>query len=165
MKYHGRVHKYGDHINTDLIIPGKYLHNTDPVHLAKHALEGLDPDFCKNFKAGDILVAGRHFGCGSSREQAAICLKHRGVTLVIAESFARIFYRNAINQGIYLIEAETAVKNITSNDVLTVDTSSGVMCNHTKNSTMSFPPLPDFLDAIIRSDGLIPYLQQTRKTK
>ncbi len=160
MTVKGRVWKYGDDINTDVIFPGKYTYTvTDPKEIAAHALEDLDPDFAKNVKAGDVIVAGKNFGCGSSREQAATCLKYNGVGAVIASSFSRIFFRNAINQGLPLIEIKQKdIDKIENKEVITIDFEKGkLIC---KAGEVEFPPLPNEVIGILDAGGLIPYTKQ-----
>jgi 3-isopropylmalate/(R)-2-methylmalate dehydratase small subunit len=155
----GRVWKYGDNINTDVIFPGKYTYSiNDPNEMAKHALEDLDPNFSKNVKKGDIIVAGRNFGCGSSREQAATCLKYAGIGAVIAKSFARIFFRNAINQGLPVIQCSEAVEVIEKGDEIEIDFNKGKII--TKRGIFNFPPLPDTVLQILKDGGLIPYTKK-----
>jgi len=155
----GRAWKVGNDINTDLIYPGKYLAIFEPAEMAKHAMEGFDAEFPKKVRPNDFVVAGKYFGCGSSREQAATCLKHAGVGAVIAKSFARIFYRNAINLGLpILICKET--DEIEAGDQLKVNFVAGTIENTTKNKTYTVKPLPEFLMAIIQDGGLIPHLKK-----
>lgn len=151
----GRVIKYGDDINTDVIIPGRYLDLINSEELASHALEDLDPNFFTKFTKGDILVVGKNFGCGSSREQAAMCLKYAGVGALIAKSFARIFYRNAINQGLLVIESSEAVDAIISMDELEIDLSAATIRDKTKNLQFEIQPLPIFIQEILNDGGLI----------
>jgi 3-isopropylmalate/(R)-2-methylmalate dehydratase small subunit len=151
----GRVIKYGDDINTDVIIPGRYLDLINSEELASHALEDLDPNFFTKFTKGDILVVGKNFGCGSSREQAAMCLKYAGVGAIIAKSFARIFYRNAINQGLPIIESSEAVDAIISMDELEIDLSATTIRDKTKNLQFEIQPLPIFIQEILDDGGLI----------
>lgn len=155
----GRAVTYGDDINTDLIIPGRYLHIHDPSALAEHAMEDIDPDFHARFRPGDILVAGRNFGCGSSREQAAICLKYAGVEAIVAGSFARIFFRNAVNLGIALVVCDTS--HIKNDDQLEIDPEKGSINDITQGITLQGERLPPFLLEIIRDGGLIPHLKKT----
>ena len=149
----GRVWKLGDNIDTDVIYPGKYLPLLDPSEMAAHALEGLDPEFPKKIVRGDILVAGSNFGCGSSREQAASCLKTAGVTCVIAKSFARIFFRNAVNLGLPVVECREAADAVETGDTVAVDFKSGTV--QIRDRTLSFPPLPDHILSILENGGLI----------
>jgi 3-isopropylmalate/(R)-2-methylmalate dehydratase small subunit len=153
----GRVWKYGDDINTDVIYPGKYTY-TDlaPEEMAQHALEDLDPGFAAQVQPGDIIVAGRNFGCGSSREQAVTCLKHAGVGALIAKSFARIYFRNAINQGLPIVQC-AAVEGVESGEEVTVDFSSGKVT--TPRGEYSFPPLSQFVMGILERGGLIPHVR------
>jgi len=152
----GKVWKYGDNVNTDVIFPGKYTYVLmEPEEMAKHALEDLDPGFATQVKAGDIIVAGRNFGCGSSREQAASCLKYAGVQAVIAVSFARIFFRNAINQGLPVVQSEKAVRNISTGEEVEVDFESGQI--KAEKGTFKFPALPDSVLGILKAGGLIEY--------
>ncbi len=149
-KISGRVWKFGDNIDTDVIIPGKYLRSTDMSVFASHVLEGIDPDFSKKVQKGDIIVAGRNFGCGSSREQAPLALKHAGISCVVAESFARIFFRNAINIGLPIIEAKIDCEE---GDVIEIDPVKGLV----KNKDRAYPAtkLPDFLRQILSDGGLV----------
>jgi len=156
----GKAIKYGDDVNTDVIIPGRYLIISNPNDLAVHTMEDLDDDFFNKFKRGDIIVAGRNFGCGSSREQAAICLKYAGVGAIIAKSFARIFYRNAINQGIPIVQSEKIVNSICSFDELEVDFNLSRIVNKTKKKDYNFKPLPDFIKEIISHGGLVGNLKK-----
>lgn len=159
MSIRGKVWKYGDDVNTDVIFPGKYTYTiTDRKEMAAHAMEDLDPQFATNVKPGDIVVAGNNFGCGSSREQAATCLKEAGVAAVVAGSFARIFFRNAINEGLPLIECPSAVGNIEMGDVIDVDFEAGTLIADGK--TYHFPGLPESVMGIVREGGLIPYVKK-----
>lgn len=156
----GRAWKYGNDVNTDVIFPGKYTYAVmEPKEMATHALEDLDPDFAKNVRPDDVVVAGKNFGCGSSREQAATCLKYAGVQAVIAESFARIFYRNAINQGLPVIQSVEAARSIQQGQEVAIDFEKGAISVGDKK-VFSFPSLPDFVLGILKAGGLIPY---TRK--
>jgi 3-isopropylmalate/(R)-2-methylmalate dehydratase small subunit len=153
----GRVWKYGDDINTDVIYPGKYTYtDLPPEEMAKHALEDLDPGFATSVQPGDIIVAGKNFGCGSSREQAVTCLKHAGVAAIIAKSFARIYFRNAINQGLPIVQC-AAVEDVESGQEVTVDFSAGKV--KTPRSEYAFPPLSGFVMGILEDGGLIPYVR------
>ena len=152
----GRVWKYGDHVNTDVIIPGRYLDDYDVRSMAKHALEDLDPRFAKDVAYGDVIVAGRNFGCGSSREQAPLALKHAGVGAVVATSFARIFFRNAVNVGLPVVELD-ATGMFERGDVALINLEKGVIVNETTGRTGRFDPLPDFLLDILRDGGLVPH--------
>ncbi len=158
MRLKGRVHKFGDDVNTDEIIPAKYLVTTDPKELAKHCLEGRSKDFAKKVKPGDIVVAGRNFGCGSSREHAPLAIKGCGVSCVIASSFARIFFRNCINMGLPILESEKAAKEAKQNDNWKIDLSKGEIKNITKKRVYKVQPFPKFLKRIISSGGLMSYI-------
>lgn len=155
----GRVWKLKDNINTDVIYPGKYLPIIDPPEMAKHALEGADKEFPNKIKKGDIIVAGFNFGCGSSREQAATSLKYAGVACVVAKSFSRIFFRNAINQGLALVESKEASDLIQEGDEMTINFKKGEIS--IKEKKTSFSPLPDFLMSILEEGGLIPHVRKS----
>jgi 3-isopropylmalate/(R)-2-methylmalate dehydratase small subunit len=155
----GKAWKYGDDINTDVIFPGRYLAITDPEEMAEHAMEDLDPDFVKNVQKGDVVVAGSYFGCGSSREQAVTCLKCAGVSAVVAKSFARIFYRNAVNLGMPVVQCSETDK-IEKGDEIEVDLKGGVLKIVNKNEVLQFKPLPEFILGIIEDGGLIPNLKK-----
>jgi len=156
----GNTWKYGDDVNTDVIFPGKYTYTvSDPQEMAQHALEDLDPDFVRRVKPGDVIVAGKNFGCGSSREQAATCLKYAGVGAIIAVSFARIFYRNAINQGLPALTVPEAAAAIEAGQEVTVDLSAGQIIS--PEGTFSFPPLPEFVMGIMEDGGLIPHVKKS----
>ncbi len=155
----GRVWKYGDDVNTDVIFPGRYTYaRMEPEEMAKHALEDLDPDFAKGVKPGDVIVAGKNFGMGSSREQAAVCLVAAGVGAVIAKSFARIFFRNAINNGLLVLEIPEAVDAIQHGDEVELDPEVGILRHQGKE--YRFPPLPGTVLEILRDGGLIPHLKK-----
>ncbi len=155
----GRVWKYGDDINTDVIFPGRYLAITDPQEMAQHAMEDLDPDFVKNVQEGDVVVAGSYFGCGSSREQAVTCLKYAGVSAVVAKSFARIFYRNAVNLGMPVVQC-SETDRIEKGDEIEIDLKGGVLRIVNKKETLEFKPIPEFILGIIEDGGLIPNLKK-----
>jgi len=159
MKAKGKVFKYGDNVDTDVIIPARYLNTSDPKELALHCMEDIDKDFVKNVKEGDIIVAGRNFGCGSSREHAPISIKASGISCVIASTFARIFYRNAINIGLPILECEAAVEGIEAGDEVEVDFDSGIIRNVTKGSTFKAQAFPEFMKKIMAADGLVNYLK------
>ena len=160
----GRVLRCGDNIDTDVIIPARYLVYTDPAILASHVMEGIDPDFSKKVKSGmNIIIAGRNFGCGSSREHAVIALKHAGVQAIIATSFARIFFRNAINQGLPLVECNVP-EEIESGEVVEIHLKKGEIIFPEKGSKFKFKPLPDFLLRIIEGGGLINFLRERLRT-
>jgi len=155
----GRVLKYGDNINTDLIIPGKYLVLTSPAELAAHAMEGLDPQFPAKIKEYGVVVAGRNFGCGSSREHAPIALKHAGVKCILAESFARIFFRNAVNLGLPVLECRGVSERFDEGDEVRVSLAEGLVENLTKGLTLKTKPLPSFLLKILEAGGLMAYVE------
>ena len=161
MKVRGNCWVFGDHVNTDIIFPQRYSHLTDPKDLATHAMEGIDPDFPEKVKQGDIVVAGNNFGCGSSMEHAPIALKAAGVSAVVAPYFARIFYRNAINLGIPVVESRAVVDDVDQGDELEVDLEGGKVRNLTKGKEYEFKPLPGFLMEILGQGGLIPHLKAT----
>ena len=159
MKACGKVHKYGDNVDTDVIIPARYLNTSDMNELAKHCMEDIDTDFAKNVQKGDIMVAKANFGCGSSREHAPASIKASGISCVIAKSFARIFYRNAINIGLPIIECEEASERIENGDEVEIDFDSGIITNKTKNETYKGQSFPDFLINIINKNGLLNSLE------
>jgi len=162
MSIKGKVWKYGDDVNTDVIFPGKYTYTiTDPNKMAQHALEDLDSKFVKEVKKEDIIVAGRNFGCGSSREQAATCLKYAGVGAIVAKSFSRIFFRNAINQGLPLVQCKEAVENISSGETITIDFEKGELS--CKKDIFKFPPLPESVLGILKDGGLISHIKKILK--
>ena len=155
MNAKGRVHKFGDNVDTDVIIPARYLNRSDEEWLASHCMEDIDADFAKNVKAGDIMVAEANFGCGSSREHAPIAIKASGISCVIASTFARIFYRNAINIGLAILECDEAAKDIKDGDEVEVDFDSGVISNITTGKTYQAQPFPPFIQNIIKNGGLM----------
>jgi 3-isopropylmalate/(R)-2-methylmalate dehydratase small subunit len=155
MKFNGTAHRYGRDIDTDVIIPARYLNTSIPEELAKHCMEDLDPEFVGKVDFGDILVAEENFGCGSSREHAPISIKAAGVSVVVAKSFARIFYRNAINTGLPIMEAPEAVDGISDGDQVTVDADAGIIINETTGTTFRAQPFPPFIKDIIEKGGLI----------
>ncbi|HAV43338.1 TPA: 3-isopropylmalate dehydratase [bacterium] len=161
MKLVGKAHRFGDDINTDLIISGKYKFKTlDMEELSKHLLEDLDPDFFKKIKKGDFIVAGKNFGCGSSREQAPLVIKYAHISAVLASSFARIFYRNAINVGLPLVECDTS--KIDEGDNLVVDLEGGKVIDQTKQEEIDITPLPSFMIEILSAGGLVGYIKENR---
>ena len=160
MKAHGKVFKYGDNVDTDVIIPARYLNSSDPAELATHCMEDIDRDFVKKVQKGDIIVANKNFGCGSSREHAPIAIKAAGVSCVIAEPFARIFYRNAINIGLPILECAEASEDIDEGNEVEVDFDTGVITNKTKNKTYQAVAFPEFMQKIIKAEGLINYINQ-----
>ncbi len=160
MKLKGKVWKFKDNINTDEIIPARYLNTFDAKELAKHCMEDADKDFPKKVKSGDIIVAGKNFGCGSSREHAPICLKGAGVSCVIAETFARIFYRNAINIGLPILESEEASEGIEEGDTIEVDLEKGKIKNVTTGKTYNATAFPPFMQELINAGGLMEYVKK-----
>lgn len=155
---HGRVFKYGDNVDTDVIIPARYLNSSDPKELATHCMEDIDKDFVNSVNKGDIIVATKNFGCGSSREHAPIAIKASGVSCVIAETFARIFYRNSINIGLPIIECKEASLNIDAGDEVVVDFGTGIIKDITKGMEFKGQSFPAFMQKIIDSEGLINYI-------
>lgn len=160
MKAKGSVLKYGDNVDTDVIIPARYLNSSDPAELAKHCMEDIDKEFVNKVKPGDLIVATKNFGCGSSREHAPIAIKASGISCVIAETFARIFYRNSINIGLPIIECKEASERIEAGDEVEVDFESGLITNRTKNETYQGQSFPEFMQKIISAEGLINYINQ-----
>ncbi|MBO4523385.1 3-isopropylmalate dehydratase small subunit [Ruminococcus sp.] len=155
MKYTGNVIKYGDNVDTDVIIPARYLNTSDHKELASHCMEDLDKTFVSRVKHGDIITAGLNFGCGSSREHAPIAIKASGVSIVIAKSFARIFYRNAINIGLAIVECPVAVDGISEGDIVEVDLDNGIISNITTGDKYKTAPFPEFVQKIIKNGGLM----------
>jgi 3-isopropylmalate/(R)-2-methylmalate dehydratase small subunit len=160
VQFEGRTWRYGDDINTDVLIPARYLNTSDPAELAKHALEDLDENFVKEVKVGDVIVAGKNFGCGSSREHAPIAIKAAGVSCVIASSFARIFFRNSINLGLPILECPDAVEHAEAGDVLQVDLAAGTVVNTTTGLTYHAKPFPEAVMRIIEAGGLMASIKQ-----
>lgn len=160
MDAHGKVFRYGDNVDTDVIIPARYLNTTDPAELAAHCMEDLDPSFAKTAAAGDIIVADHNFGCGSSREHAPIAIKASGIACVVAASFARIFYRNAINIGLPILECPEAVLHIAAGDELRIDFGTGKIENLTKKESYQARAFPPFMRQIIAAGGLIGYVRE-----
>ena len=156
----GKVHKYGADVNTDVIIPARYLNIYDSTELAKHCMEDIDEDFLNRVQPGDIIMSTTNFGCGSSREHAPMAIKASGISCVIAKSFARIFFRNSIDIGLPLLECEEAVDKTESGDILEIDLSRGEINNLTKNMSFTASPYPDFMTEIIAAGGLIAYTKQ-----
>ncbi|HBL83648.1 MAG: 3-isopropylmalate dehydratase small subunit [Clostridiales bacterium GWF2_38_85] len=155
MNVNGKVLKYGDNVDTDVIIPARYLNTSDKKELASHCMEDIDKEFVKKVQVGDIMVAGRNFGCGSSREHAPISIKESGISLIIAKNFARIFYRNAINIGLPIVECEAAASEIAEGDVVEMDLDSGIIKNLTTGKEYQSEPFPAFIQSIISAGGLI----------
>jgi len=160
MIYEGKAFVYGDNIDTDIIIAARYLSTADPAELGKHCMKDLDPDFAKEICQGDIIVGGANFGCGSSREHAQFAIKGAGVSCVIASSFARIFYRNAINVGLPIAECPAAVADAKDNDQFIVDFSSGMIINNTQQKSYQIKPFPPFMQELIACGGLVNYTRQ-----
>ncbi len=157
MSVKGTVFKYNDNVDTDVIIPARHLTSADPKHLAAHCMEDIDTSFATTVKAGDIMVAGKNFGCGSSREHAPIAIKASGISLVIASDFARIFYRNAINVGLPIMECPEASEGISNGDIVEANFDTGVITNVTTGKTFQAKPFPEFIKKIIDAGGLVPY--------
>ena len=158
MNAKGRVHKYGDNVDPDAIIPASYLNSSDPSSHATHCMEDIDKEFVSKVKKGDIIVADKNFGCGSSREHAPIAIKASGISCVIAETFARIFYRNAINIGLPIIECKEAAAGIEAGDEVEVDFDSGIITNKTKGTSFKGQAFPEFMQKIIAAEGLVNYI-------
>lgn len=156
----GRAWKFGDNIDTDVIIPARYLNTSNPEELAKHVMEGIDPNFSTKIKKGDIIVAGKNFGCGSSREHAPIAIRAAGISTVIAKSFARIFYRNAFNIGLPIFESAEAPEKIRDNDELEIDADNGIIKNLSKNEQYNVKPIPSFMQELISAGGLIEWTKK-----
>ncbi len=165
MKVEGKIWKFGSDIDTDAIIPARYLNLSDPKELAKHAMEDERPDFIKGIKNGDILIAAKNFGCGSSREHAPLALKAAGISCIIAKSFARIFYRNGLNLGLPLLESSEASEGIQDGDQVRVNLDTGEITNLTQDKEFSAIPIPAFMQELIMDGGLIPHLQKKRAKK
>jgi len=155
--------KFGHDVDTDAIIPARYMNRSEPEHLAAHCMEDADASFAKKVQKGDIIVAGKNFGCGSSREHAPIAIKAAGVKAVIAESYARIFYRNALNIGLPILECPEAVQGIEAGDEVEVDLASGKIENRTKGATFQARPFPPFMQELIKAGGLVPYVKEKMK--
>jgi len=162
MKFSGRVWKFGDHIDTDVIIPARYLTTSDHKELGRHCMEDADPDFVKKIGKGDIIVAGRNFGSGSSREHAPIAIKAAGISCVIAESFARIFYRNAFNMGLPIFESAEAAAQINQGDQLQVEADTGMIEDRTQKKRFRAEPIPDFMQELIKDGGLVAHLKKSQ---
>ena len=160
MKFTGKSIKYGDNVDTDVIIPARYLNTSDKKELASHCMEDIDKDFVHKVRVGDIMVAGYNFGCGSSREHAPIAIKESGISLVVARSFARIFYRNSINIGLAIVECSEAVDGIADGDEVEADLDNGVIYNRTTGKSFQTQPFPAFIQKIIQNGGLVPSIQK-----
>ncbi len=165
MKAQGTVHKYGDNVDTDVIIPARYLNTSSHKELAAHCMEDIDADFTKKVKSGDIIVAEKNFGCGSSREHAPIAIKASGISCVIASTFARIFYRNSINIGLPILECDAAAKEIKSGDEVSIDFDTGVITDITTGKTYQAEPFPEFIQKIISDGGLIKHVTKELANK
>lgn len=165
MKAQGFVHKYGDNVDTDVIIPARYLNIADKKELATHCMEDIDTNFVKVVKDGDVMVGGYNFGCGSSREHAPMVIKESGISCVIAKTFARIFYRNAINIGLAILECPEASEKIDSGDEVAIDFDTGVITNLTKGETYQANPFPDFIKKIIQAGGLMADIKNRQEAK
>lgn len=155
----GKVYKYGENVDTDVIIPARHLVTSDPAELAKHCMEDIDENFATSVKVGDIIVAGKNFGCGSSREHAPIAIKGAGISCVIAPTFARIFYRNSFNTGLPILECSEAAEKIEKGNEVEVNFTTGEIFNKTKNETYQAEPFPEFIQKIIDNDGLVNYVK------
>ena len=164
MKATGTVHGYGDHVDTDAIVAARYLSTTDPDELAGHCMQDIDAEFVERVEPGDIMVAGENFGCGSSREHAPIAIKATGISAVIAKSFARIFYRNALNIGLPIIESAEAAEAINAGDEVTVDTDAGTIVDHTTGEEFSFQPLDGIAAELVEAGGLVPMVKERLAT-
>ena len=160
MRAHGIVHKYGDNVDTDVIIPARYLNSSDPKELAKKCMEDIDADVVNRVKTGDIIVANKNFGCGSSREHAPIAIKASGIACVVAETFARIFYRNAINIGLPIIECPSAAQAIKAGDEVEIDFDTGMIYDRTSGQEFKGQAFPEFMQKIIKAEGLMNYINQ-----
>lgn len=160
MKFKGRVWTFKDNIDTDVIIPARYLNTTNSHELAAHCMEDIDPDFANKVNQGDIIVAGKNFGCGSSREHAPLAIKSTGISCVIAKSFARIFYRNAINIGLPILECDGSIEEIASGDELEINTDEGIITNLTTGKVYTAKPFPEFIKEIINAGGLLNYAKK-----
>lgn len=163
MQAKGRVHKYGDNVDTDVIIPARYLNVSDYKELASHCMEDIDKEFVTKVKDGDIMVGGANFGCGSSREHAPVVIRESGISCVIAKTFARIFYRNAINIGLAILECPEASEKIEDGDIVSIDFDTGIITNETKNETYKAQPFPEFIKEIIKNKGLLNSINNSSK--
>ena len=160
MHVHGRAHKVGDHIDTDAIIPARFLVSTDQEVLGRNCMEGLEEGWVQRVSAGDVLVGGKNFGCGSSREHAPIAILGAGIPVVVAHSFARIFYRNGFNMGLVLLEVGDDVDRLNDGDTLAIDTGAGTISNETTGETITCAPVPAFMQGILDAGGLVPYVEK-----
>jgi 3-isopropylmalate dehydratase small subunit len=164
MKLEGTVWKFGDNIDTDVIIPANYLVTTDMKELGRHCMEGVAPDFAEKFEPGGIIVAGKNFGCGSSREHAPMAIKGAGISCVIAEGFARIFFRNAFNMGLPIFESPGVYKGIEHGDRISVDQNTGEIVDHSNGKRFAASPIPPFMQALIEAGGLMPFVLKKRQS-
>lgn len=164
MQCKGVVHKYGDHVDTDVIIPARLLNNPDPETMAKHCMEDIDPEFATRVKAGDIMVGGLNFGCGSSREHAPVSLKAAGISCVVAKNFARIFFRNAINIGLPVLECPEAADAASAGDEMLIDLDNGTIQNLTRSESYTAAPFPPFMQKIIEAGGLVAQIRDRQRT-
>ena len=165
MKLHGKAHVYGDHVDTDVIIPARYLNTADPLELAKHCMEDIDESFVSKVREGDFIVAGRNFGCGSSREHAPVAIKASGISCVVAESFARIFFRNSINTSLPVIECPEAVRDARPGHEMEADLNAGALKNLTLGKSYAIEPLPPFIQELIEAGGLVNYTRTRLEKK
>lgn len=165
MKFTGKVWRFGNDVDTDLIIPARYLNTSDPAELARHCMEDADKTFAGKVGKGDIIVAGKNFGCGSSREHAPVAIKAAGVSCVIAKDFARIFYRNSFNIGLPIFESEEASAKITEGDIVEIDADNGIIKNNTRKETYKVKPIPPFMQELVEAGGLIAYGKTRFKIK
>jgi 3-isopropylmalate dehydratase small subunit len=165
MTIKGQAWKFGANVDTDVIIPVRYLTSFDPVELGKHCLEGIDAEFAKKVQPGDIIVAAENFGCGSSREHAPVAIKGAGIGCVIAATFARIFFRNALNIGLPIVESAEAAQHIAAGDTVEIDGNSGRIINHTKGETYQAEPFPPFVQELVAVGGLVPYVARRLKDR
>jgi 3-isopropylmalate/(R)-2-methylmalate dehydratase small subunit len=165
MKLRGKAWKFGDDVDTDAIVPARYLNTSDPDELALHCMEDMDPDFKNKVRPGDFIVAGKNFGCGSSREHAPLAIKHAGVAAVVAGSFARIFYRNAFNMGLPILECPEAAEAVDSGESLEIDLDTGTITNISRGKTCRAQPIPAFMQSLLQAGGLIPYIMQKAKSE
>jgi 3-isopropylmalate/(R)-2-methylmalate dehydratase small subunit len=163
MSIRGTIWKFGNDVDTDVILPARYLNTSDPHELARHCMEDADPDFSRNVKPGDVILAGKNFGCGSSREHAPIAIQGARIGLVIAESFARIFYRNAFNIGLPILESAQAAAEIRAGDDVEVDIETGVIIDHTTEKRYQAKPIPLFMRELLSAGGLVPYVRRQRQ--
>ncbi len=165
MMLRGVAFVFGDNVNTDVILPARYLYTSDPTELGAHCMEDIDTSFVKKIRKGDIIVAGKNFGCGSSREHAPVAIKAAGVSVVVAKSFSRIFYRNCFNMGLPILECPQVVDSISSQDLLEIDLDTGIIRNHTKKREFQAKPIPPFMKEILQSGGLMKWVEKRRSKR